>query len=47
MNYIYHVNGEKREPTKEEWNQMAERMLTMAGLVKTNSKEAVIKADDK
>lgn len=41
MNYIYHVNGEDREPTCEEWNQLAEQMLTMAGLVKTESREVI------
>ncbi len=46
MNYIYHINGEEREPTEEEWSQLAERMFTAAGLVKTDSKE-VIKAQNK
>lgn len=46
MNYIYHVNGEKREPTKEEWSRLAERMLTAAGLAKTDSK-GVVKSQDK
>ena len=38
MKYIYHINGEEREPTMEEWQQMTERFLTMAGLEKSKQK---------
>lgn len=39
MKYIYHINGEKREPTPKEWSQLADVFLTMAGLQKNEIEE--------
>lgn len=39
MRYIYHINGEERYPTKEEWAQMTERALEMAGYVRVDKEE--------
>lgn len=39
MKYIYHINGEERYPTKEEWTQMTERALEMAGYVRVDEEE--------
>ena len=38
MKYIYHVNGEAREPTAEEWRIMAEQSLMAAGLRPTTER---------
>lgn len=38
MNYIYHINGEAREPTTAEWQNIADRFLTMAGFEKSEEK---------
>lgn len=39
MKYIYHINGEERYPTKEEWAQITERALEMAGYVRVDEED--------
>ncbi len=39
MKFIYHINGEERYPTKEEWAKMTEHALEMAGYVRVEEEE--------
>lgn len=39
MHYIYHINGEEREPTEEEWRQLAEMFFESAGYEKSKQEK--------
>lgn len=39
MKYIYYVDGEQREPTPEEWSQLADAAFEAAGYQRTVPKD--------